>query len=270
MASMASEPMVTQETNEPINEQLKCLAELYPHPRDKDIQFQEEGHIYTIRGDKYYKSCTTWVKSFFEKFNADAIVDKIMAGPNWATSKYFGKTREEIKAGWSENGKRAAEFGTAMHKHIEEFYNGIPLPESDLIEMEYFNRFQSDHSELTPFRTEMMIYDEDIRICGSVDMLFLNEDNTLSIYDWKFAKEIQHHSYGKKALPPVHHLNDCNMIHYSLQLNLYREILERKYGYVIRDMTLVFMHRDLSDSYVKMPVDRMDLTTLLAIRRTQI
>jgi ATP-dependent exoDNAse (exonuclease V) beta subunit len=246
------------------------LSELYPHCRDKDIQFQEEGHVYTIRGDKYYKSCTTWIKSFFEKFNPDAILDKMMSSPKWSSSNYFGQSREEIKESWNSNGKRAAEFGTSMHKHIEEFYNGTPLPTTQIIELDYFNRFQSDHPELKPFRTEMMIYDESLRICGSVDMLFLNEDNSLSIYDWKFAKEIHHHSYGKKALYPIQDLNDCNMVHYTLQLNLYREILERNYGFVIRDMTLVFMHRDLSDSYVKMPVDRMDLTRLLEERLSQL
>jgi ATP-dependent exoDNAse (exonuclease V) beta subunit len=189
----------------------------------------------------------------------------MMDNPNWPTSKYFGQTREEIKALWCSNGKKAAEFGTSMHKHIELFYNGTPLPEGE-VELGYFDRFQADHPELVPFRTEMMIYDEDVKICGSVDMLFLNEDGTLSIYDWKFSKDIQTHSYGKKALSPIEHLNDCNTVHYSLQLNVYREILERKYGYRIRDMVLVFMHRELFDSYVKFPVDRMDLTAMFELR----
>lgn len=241
------------------------LAQRHPHPRDQDIEFQEEGHIYTIRGNKRYTSCTTWIKSFFEKFNPDTILDKMMESPNWPSSKYFGKTREEIKDLWSSNGKIAAGFGTSMHKHIELFYNGTPLPETS-VELSYFDRFQKDHPELVPFRTEMMIYDEDLKICGSVDMLFQHDDGTLSIYDWKFSKEIQTHSYGKKALAPIEHLNDCNTVHYSLQLNVYREILERKYGYRIRDMVLVFMHRDLFDSYVKFPVDRMDLSPLFELR----
>ena len=242
------------------------LASQNPHPRDKDISFRENGHIYTICGDKYYKSCTTWIKSFFEKFNPDAIIDKMMTSPDWSSSKYFGMDKETIKTTWNENGKKAAEFGTSMHKHIEEYYNGIDLPESDVIELGYFKKFYNDHINMTPFRTEMMIYDEDIRICGSVDMLFINEDKTLSIYDWKFSKEIQTYSYGKKGMYPIRYLNDCNTVHYSLQLNLYREILERKYGYVVRDMCLVFMHRDLGDSYVKYPVDRMDMTPLLETR----
>ena len=242
------------------------LALKNAHVRDQDITFEEDGHIYTIRGDKYYKSCTTWIKSFFEKFNADSIIDKMMESDQWSTNKYFGMTKPEIKTLWSENGKKAAEFGTSMHKHIEEFYNGIDLPASYPIELSYFANFYRDHPELVPFRTEMMIYDEDIRICGSVDMLFLNEDNSLSIYDWKFSKEIQTHSYGKKGLGPMSDLNDCNTTHYSLQLNLYREILEKKYGFTIRDMVLVFMHRDLYETYVKYPVSRIDMTPFLESR----
>lgn len=243
------------------------LALKNAHVRDQDITFQEDGHIYTIRGDKYYKSCTTWIKSFFEKFNADAIINKMMASDKWHENKHFGMTKYEIKALWSENGKKAAEFGTSMHKHIEEFYNGKDLPDQCPVELTYFMMFYLDHPELVPFRTEMMIYDEDIRICGSVDMLFLNEDESLSIYDWKFSKEIQTYSYGKKGLGPLEHMNDCNTVHYSLQLNLYREILERKYGFVIRDMVLVFMHRDLYDSYVKYPVSRIDMDPILEFRR---
>ena len=242
------------------------LAQKNTHPRDKDISFQEDGHIYTICGDKYYKSCTTWIKSFFEKFNPDAVIDKMMESPQWPDSKYFGMSKDEIKTTWSENGKKAASFGTGMHKHIEEFYNGIELPESDEIELSYFKQFYQDHMHMVPFRTEMMIYDEDIRICGSVDMLFINDDGTLSIYDWKFSKEIHTFSYGKKGMTPLNHLNDCNFIHYSLQLNLYREILERKYGFVIRDMCLVFMHRELSESYIKKSVERMDMGPLLETR----
>jgi len=245
------------------------LALKNAHPKDQDITFQEQGHLYRVRGDTSYTSCTTWVKSFFEKFNPDEVIDKMMSSDKWPTNKYFGMTKPAIKALWSESGKKAAAFGTSMHKYIEEFYNGKDFPEEYPVELTYFMAFYLDHPELTPFRTEMMIYDEDIRICGSVDMLFRNEDGTFSIYDWKFSKEIQTHSYGKKGLGPLAHMNDCNTTHYSLQLNVYREILERKYGFVIRDMVLVFMHRDLYQSYVKYPVSRIDLGPLFALRTSE-
>jgi hypothetical protein len=237
-----------------------------PHPRDQDISFKEEGHTYIIKGDRFYKSCTTWLKTFFEKFDADRTIDRMMASPKWPQSPYFGKTREEIKAGWSQKGEKAASYGTDLHAIIEDYYNGNPRT-SDAPEFEYFQDFLRDHSHLVPYRTEMMIYDEDVRICGSVDMIYKNDDGTFSIYDWKFSSKLDYYSaFGKKALAPISHLDDCNYIHYSLQLNIYRTILERKYGFQIKELFLIFMHRDLSPSYIKVPVQMMDMTEVFNTR----
>ena len=240
------------------------LSTLNEHPKDKDITFQENGHIYTIKGETGYTSCTTWVKSFFEKFDANKIIDKMMAKPDWPTSKYYGMSKYQIKELWRKNGAEAASFGTGMHHRIENYYNGS-MDDSDEPEWNYFMNFKNDHAHMEPFRTEMMVYDEDIKICGSIDMLFINPDGTLSIYDWKFSKEIQYNSFSGKKIQPVN-LEDCNVSHYSLQLNVYRIILERKYGFIIKDMNLVFMHRNLSDNYVKVPVDFIDMEPLIQSR----
>ena len=240
------------------------LSTINVHERDKDITFQENGHIYTIKGENGYTSCTTWVKSFFEKFDANKIIDKMMAKPDWSNSKYFGMTKYEIKELWRKNGAEAAAFGTRMHACIENYYNGS-MDESDMHEWNYFINFRNDHAHMEPFRTEMMVYDEDIKICGSIDMLFINPDGTLSIYDWKFSKEIQYNSFSGKKIQPVN-MEDCNVSHYSLQLNVYRIILERKYGFIIKDMFLIFMHRNLSDNYVKVPVDFIDMEPLIQLR----
>jgi hypothetical protein len=192
------------------------------------------------------------------------IIDKMMAKPDWCNSKYFGMTKYEIKELWRKNGAEAATFGTQMHACIENYYNGC-MDECDMPEWTYFINFRNDHSHMEPFRTEMMVYDEDIKICGSIDMLFINPDGTLCIYDWKFSKEIQYNSFSGKKVPHVN-MEDCNLSHYSLQLNVYRIILERKYGFTIKDMFLVFMHRNLSDNYVKVPVGFIDMDPLIQSR----
>ena len=43
-----------------------------------------------------------------KKFNANKIIDNMMKSPNWSKNKYYGKTKEEIKALWKENGQEAA------------------------------------------------------------------------------------------------------------------------------------------------------------------
>ena len=47
----------------------------------------------------------------------------MMASKKWPQSKYFGKTKNEIKAMWNKNRDEAADAGTKMHYDIECFYN---------------------------------------------------------------------------------------------------------------------------------------------------
>ena len=94
---------------------LPSLEKRNSHPRDGDIQFFEEGHIYDVRGDRTYTSSTTFIHQFFETFNADEVIAGMRSRRTWATSEYNGMTDDEIKAKWEANGKQASELGTKMH-----------------------------------------------------------------------------------------------------------------------------------------------------------
>jgi len=235
----------------------------FPHERDNNIQFEEKGHIYTINGKRGYTSVTTWIKKFFKKFDADKIISNMMKSANWPTSKYYGMTPDEIKLLWNSNGDNAAKLGTDMHKMFENYYNGIEVNGTG-IEFEYFQNFIKDNAGLVPFRSEWLVYDEDLKLSGSVDMLFMNEDGTLSIYDWKRCKSLEKFvSYNQFALEPISHIPDTNFWHYSIQLNTYKLIIERKYGYKVRDMYLICIHPELDTNYQKHEVLPMDMTTLI-------
>lgn len=228
------------------------LKDKNPHERDTHIRFEERGHVYYIKREKGYKSVTTLVHDSFEKFNADKIIDKMMASDKWPDSKYFGMTKQEIKDSWKANGAEAAKMGTAMHAMFEYYYNGIKQDVIDSYvgtpEYDYFMNFIRDHPELVPYRTEWNVYDEDYRIAGSIDMLFINDDGTISIYDWKRCKSIdRHNNFGKKCLREgLQHLDDTNYWHYALQLNIYKFILETKYGLTVKDLHLVVIHPENS------------------------
>jgi len=238
------------------------LSTINIHERDKNISFQDIGHIYTIHGKQDYKSVTSIIKGYFNAFNADLIIDKMMNSSKWPESKYYGKTKYEIKKEWKENGEIAAKLGTQMHKLIENYYNGINEI-VDSIEYNYFQRFIKDFPQLKPYRTEWTIYDEELKISGSVDMLFMNEDGTLSIYDWKRTKGLEKSTqYKKYAKYPIQHIPDTNFWQYSLQLNLYKLIIERNYNFVVKDMYLVCIHPEL-ESYQRDEVETMDLTILI-------
>lgn len=238
--------------------------------RDQNIRFYARGHKYEILTDlrSKYTSVTTWNKSLFPKFDADAVIANIMRGRNWnPENKYWGQTPEQIKASWMSSGASVADAGTNLHEQIEMFMNNPELApgythrellehyrsKEDTVvrgpEWQFFLKFVEEHPDLKPYRTEWMIYHEDIKIAGSIDMIYENTDGTLSIYDWKRSKDITSDNTWKKfALHPViAHIPDTNFWHYSLQLNTYKAILEEKYGKTIRDLNLVRIHPDIPE-----------------------
>jgi len=220
------------------------------HPRDEHISFEEKDHIYTIHGKRgEYTSVTTWNHSHFAHFDADKIIEKMKKGKNWdnpLTNKYYGMTDEQIKQAWDDNRDQAANAGTKMHEDIEHFYNQIPIDNTS-IEFQFFGQFVKDYPELIPYRTEWMIYCEEIKLSGSVDMVFQNPDGTLLIYDWKRCKEIKYEdefNNTSSITECIRHVPDTNFWHYALQLNTYKMILEKKYDKRVVGLYLVCLHPD--------------------------
>ena len=242
-----------------MNTHLKIIN---PHVRDSLIKFYTYGHRYEILCDlkSRYTSVTTWIHTHFPKFNADEIIQKMFSSKNWGPQhKYWGMSADEIKASWKKSGQSSCVMGTNLHEKIELFMNNTSCSSNyclgDLIknceeylstEWQYFITFAKDHHHLKPYRTEWMIFDEELKIAGSIDMVFENEDGTLSIYDWKRCKEInQENTWNKFATNEIiSHLPDTNYYHYSLQLNTYKAILERKYGKIVKELYLVKLHPD--------------------------
>ena len=216
------------------------------HLRDDHISFDEGPHIYTIDGDSDYQSVTTFVHSHFEHFDADKIINNMMKNSEkWRQNKYYGKTKQEIKDLWDKNRDEAAEAGTKMHYDIECYYNGNPN-ENDSIEYQYFKNYLQYHNHLTPYRTEWMVWDKELKFAGSIDMVYQEDDGTLSIYDWKRCKEIKKvNNFNKYSTNEIiNHLPDTNYWHYALQLNVYKALLEKNYDKKIKDLYLVCLHPD--------------------------
>ena len=252
------------------------LAKKNAHPRDEFITFDEGPHIYTVHGDSSFTSVTTWNHSHFEHFDCDGIIDNIlnnkrMKDPSY---KYYGKTKEQIKTDWDKNRDEAATAGTKMHYDIECYYNKMDV-KNDSTEFSWFLRFVKDFPELKPYRTEWMVYYEELKLSGSIDMIFENPDGTLQIYDWKRCKEIVYDSnYGRSAITPcISHLPDTNYWHYSLQLNVYKKILEIKYGKKVTDLYLVCLHPDSGyKTYDRIKVQILDkeIMELFEFRKKQL
>lgn len=269
------------------------------HERDDFIEFFEEGHKYVIKCDvkSKYTSVTTWNHSHFPHFDSDKIIENMMNGKNWKEGhKYWGLTAQEIKKMWDENKNSVSGAGTDMHFDIECFMNNKNLPpdythrelyeyyisntdtlvhDFKPLEWKYFINFVKETPHLKPYRTEWTIFHEDLKLAGSIDMVYENEDGTLSIYDWKRAKNITTvNHFNKFAINPIIcHMPDSNFWHYSLQLNTYKAILEGKYNKKIRDLYLVRLHPDAEEKtyeLISLPDLSLDVSKLFEERNSTI
>ena len=250
------------------------LSTTYSHPHDSVIQFNAFNHVYTVKGRPGYTSVTTWVNSLFPSFDSDLVITKMMASKKWNRSPYFGRTRKNIKEQWKNTGNKAALAGTAMHDTIEQFYNNREI-DIDCLELEYFMDFEKAIGSLmTPYRTEWRVWDSDLRIAGTVDMVFENPDKTLSIYDWKRCKLIKKDNPWESAsVSCISHLPNSNYWHYALQLNMYKFILEKNYKKQIKDMFLVCLHpNNINQSFIRLEIPALEkeMTSLIDLRLSNI
>jgi len=277
------------------SELYNVLSVHHSHERDKNIQFFEEGHQYKILTEPNikYVSVTTWCHKQFPNFDADSIIESMQNSKSWKKGhKYWGLNANEIKSLWNSNKDNVANAGTDLHFEIECFNNNKEIlknytnkelydfyilknMENHLlkpIEWQYFINFVKDFPELKPFRTEWLIYHEDIKISGSIDMVYENSDGTYYIYDWKRSKNITRiNNFNKFAINPlICHLPDSNYWHYTLQLNIYKFILEEKYNIFIKDLYLVRLHplaEELNYDLIKLPILKREMNDLFNERK---
>jgi ATP-dependent exoDNAse (exonuclease V) beta subunit len=255
------------------HESWQVLTRKNAHPRDAHIAFDEPTHKYYVNGTCQGNiSCTGFVHEFFGHFDAKKTIQKMRKSANWPNSKYFGRTDEEIMKEWSDSGKQASTAGTAMHLAIEQYmhaaYDQIDPAVKDTPEWRYFLKFWEDHGgDLEPYRSEWEVFtdkvngqdasERKIKLCGSIDMVYRRKsDGKFVIYDWKRSKDIKSDNPFQSGLAPLDHLPDTNYWHYTMQLNVYKWMLENYYGLEVADLYLVILHPDKS-AYSRMRLNIM-------------
>jgi hypothetical protein len=242
---------------------MSTLALKNAHPRDSQISFDEPTHVYTVNGSsKGIISVTKFLGSFHAKFDADKVIRNMKASPKWPDSPYFGKTDAAIKKQWQDNGNQASGAGTNLHLAIEQFLDGQEITDRDVQESKEWSMFldfwRKHEPDLEPYRLEWPVFSEAHRLAGGIDAVFRRRsDGAFFIYDWKRCKKLETENRFESCLPPISHLPNTNYWHYTLQLNVYRYILEHQYGMVIKDMFLIVLHPN-NETFLKKRLNRMD------------
>ena len=182
----------------------------------------------------------------------------------------LGKSAAEIQQMWDANRREGANRGTWMHLQFEMWLNRIVVP-ADTPEMHMFLQFIRSLGGLTAFRTEWGIYGDEERLAGTIDFVARDAAGDLLLFDWKRTKQIasKYTNVFKDMREPLEHLEDCAGSHYRLQLNCYKYLLEKYYGYSISGMFIVCTHPDNGDSAFvdKVPVMSDETEQLMQAQR---
>ena len=119
-----------------------------------------------------------------------------------------------------------------------------------------------------------MVWDKELKLAGSIDMVFKNDDGTLLIYDWKRCKNIKKDNrFQSSTTECINHLPDTNFWHYSLQLNTYKYMLEKNYGKKVTGMYLVCLHpNNENKSYIRLKVPHLktEIEDLMNLRKSMV
>ena len=248
------------------DQRIDTLQQRNPLPRESRIVFNEDEHSYTIDGKvRAPRSVTGLVHAYASHFDPYKAIECMRSGRNWEhrqlefiNSDGDAMTDTEIIELWSARGKIASGRGTLLHYHAEMLLNGCDIQEPTSIEFRQLLgivHWLRDEG-WRPYRTEICLMSVQLVLAGQADALFRNEHNDFAILDWKRSKKVQFDGC-RRLLPPFDNLEDCNGWLYSLQLNVYRTILESEYGLRITMMALGQVHPELpSPRLVRVP--RMD------------
>lgn len=202
--------------------------------------FEEITHSYYYKGKKVNLSVTQYIERFFEPFDKYGISEKY--------AKKHGLSQEEVLKDWERKGKIASISGTMIHSYLENAKRGKTFePDySDAIKEGLYDEVKERYEilipqakafhqdtlgKLFPIHLEYTVGIRDI-IAGNIDMLCWNEKaQEFQIWDYKNLKEYTTRNiYGKHAKESFKYLEDTTQTHYSIQLNMYKAILQRILG----------------------------------------
>ena len=213
---------------------------------DSNLVLNEEEHKYTLKTkpNLEFTSVTTLIHKFFQPFDAEKTAVYLVS----KVQKYKDKTAEELLADWKQSGRD----GNEVHKQLETYLNNQSQPKHPkarqgvkwLEDNEYGNGDFKFYSEVT-------LYSEEIKIAGTIDLLIYNTaTDEYALGDWKTSKVIRKLGY-KNAMGtgPAKELEDCNYIHYSLQLSMYRYILKEYYDLEVKNQKLIHLKDNTTKSY---------------------
>lgn len=251
-----------------------------------NIKFYEAPHAYFM-GDEQMISVTTLLGRFRSEFEYDKLLglsaQKAIRERVGVGQEDLDEIKEELAEEWVFENRHACYEGTTVHSYAENLlaskifepnisgfeydevrgadkkhYSGIvsysQIEDTCAVMKSHVDDFYNDYimsGKLIPIKSEMILGNTELKISGMADQLFYNtETETLQIWDWKTNKEFRRTSeYGQMLLHCLNHLEECQMNEYSVQLHIYKHIVEKSTNLKLDADCYIVWFNELNPSY---------------------
>ena len=232
----------------------------------KDYEFYSGSHTYYYKGNKVAISTTGLIHEYSNEF------DKWSASASVAQKR--GISQLEVLEEWRVENLHSTIKGSMIHEFAQSLWEGkdyifnydyIPkeinlrrLQEELLIMSKQAINFYRDYKDLYELvGCEIYLGVPDYNECGATDMILKNKltDDVL-ILDFKSNKKIDYESFGhKKMKVPMQKYDDCNYVHYSMQLSAYSYKLEYMTGIRAKERLIVYFDCTKDNYQIIEPLD---------------
>lgn len=189
-----------------------------PLPINKEIIFEPVAHRYFHQG-RELKSVTAVTGKLKPAFDSQRMSLRV--------ANRRGISQEDVLKEWEKTRDEAGERGRQLHSAVEAFLTTGEIA----LTMPLFRQWHKWWSGImVPAAVEYIIADLGFGIAGTVDLVgWSPKTNLYHVLDWKTNKNFTVESkYGDRLLVPFSELEYSDLEGYSLQVSLYRLMLERQ------------------------------------------
>ena len=198
-----------------------------------DIEFDEGPHKYTFtkHPHKDPTSVTTIIGRYKKSFDAEFFANR--------KADQLGVSKQEILDEWEMKRNYGADKGTLIHSYMEHIMQDLPFKVPNKLDREDIvralnntkgicDKFKTDSKDtLEHIAAEQIVGCPEWNITGMIDEVTKNKINgKYYIIDWKTNKEIKK-SNPYPLLGTLSHLDSSELTVYSLQMGLYKRIIEK-------------------------------------------
>ena len=224
------------------------------------IKFDEKTHTYKAENKKLI-SVTTYLNQFKKPFDADKIATNYPEKNNLIKKDVLEKCKNEADI--------SKERGNIIHDAIELFLtkHQTTVNTSKYVEQKELENIYKYLLELLKeykvVDCEKIIGSSELGIAGTFDCLMQNrKTGNLCLIDWKTNKEIKTENQWQNLLYPLYDLEDCDFNIYSLQLSIYKYIIEKfnLYSNNIEELKIVHIKNGIHEmevEYLKEAVEKI-------------